>query len=99
MVSSYCRAHHAVGKVCPECTALREYALHRLDICPFGEGKTTCASCPVHCYQPEMRREIRTVMRYAGPRMIYRHPLIAIRHIIDGRRKKPVKPERNPQST
>jgi hypothetical protein len=90
MISDYCREHHFAGKRCPECTELLEYALERLDKCPFKEGKTTCARCPVHCYRPDMREKIRTVMRYTGPRMIYRHPLLAIRHVIDGRRKKPL---------
>src|SRR4030042_1852345 len=85
MMSLYCKAHHRKGGLCADCAGLRDYALKRLDKCPFGEGKTTCAKCPVHCYRPDMREKIRTVMRYSGPRMIYRHPLMAVRHIIDGR--------------
>ena len=92
MISGYCRAHHAGGGICRECATLRDYALDRLLKCPFGEGKTTCAKCPVHCYRPDMREKIRVVMRYSGPRMLYRHPLMALRHIFDGRRQKPVKP-------
>jgi hypothetical protein len=68
-----------------------EYALKALKKCPFQEGKTTCAKCPVHCYQQDKREKIRAVMRYAGPRMIYRHPTLAVFHIIDSRRKAPVK--------
>jgi hypothetical protein len=64
--------------------------MQRLEKCPFEEGKTTCARCPVHCYKPEMREKIRAVMRYSGPRMLYRHPMLTIFHIIDGRRKAPV---------
>jgi hypothetical protein len=33
-----------------------------------------------------MRENIRKVMRYAGPRMIYHHPIMALRHLLDGRR-------------
>ncbi len=99
MVSLYCNTYHHRGGLCPDCTGLRDYALKRLDVCPFGEGKTTCAKCPVHCYRPEMREKIRMVMRYSGPRMIYRHPLMAVRHIIDSRRKEPIKVEKNVQST
>jgi hypothetical protein len=29
-------------------------------------------------------------MRYAGPRMIWSHPIMALRHLIDGRRKAPI---------
>jgi hypothetical protein len=32
---------------------------------------------------------MREVMRYAGPRMIWRHPILAIWHMIDGKREAP----------
>jgi hypothetical protein len=35
---------------------------------------------------------MRTVMRYAGPRMLWRHPLLAVAHLIDGRRPAPPRP-------
>ncbi len=90
MISDYCRARHPGNGLCPECAALENYARERLARCPFGERKTTCAKCPVHCYKPDMREKIRTVMRYSGPRMIYRHPVLAVFHLADGRRKKPL---------
>ncbi len=92
MISHYCRNHHLDDKQCLECAELLDYALERLEKCPFQERKTTCAKCLVHCYKPDMRQKVRTVMRYAGPRMIYRHPILAIFHMIDGRRKEPLKP-------
>ena len=92
MIGLYCRKHHDGGSPCPQCLELLEYADKRLQQCPFQEGKTTCARCPVHCYNPAMREKVRAVMRYAGPRMIYKHPLAALRHMIDGRRTKPSRP-------
>jgi hypothetical protein len=91
MISMYCHDIHGKNELCPQCRNLRDYAQKKLEKCPFQEGKTTCAKCPVHCYQPEMRVLIRSVMRHSGPRMIYKHPVLAIRHLIDSRRKKPVK--------
>jgi hypothetical protein len=91
MIADYCRSQHADADSCPECAELLDYAFKRLEKCPFQEGKTTCAKCPVHCYRPDMRERIRKVMRYAGPRMIYRHPVLAVFHLIDGRRKEPLK--------
>ncbi len=86
MVRIFCRARHRPAEgVCPECSELLDYALGRLDRCPFGGEKTACVDCEVHCYKPAMRDRVRKVMRYAGPRMIWRHPLLAILHIIDGR--------------
>jgi hypothetical protein len=93
MIRLYCADHHgARAGLCESCAELRDYALERLARCPFQDGKTTCAKCPVHCYRPARREEIRIVMRYAGPRMILRHPLLALWHLIDGRREKPLRP-------
>lgn len=96
MIGDHCRARHGGGSLCADCRELDAYARERLEKCPFGEGKTTCAKCPVHCYRLGMRARIRTVMRYAGPRMLLHHPVMAIRHLMDGRRKEPVKKEREP---
>ena len=90
MIRLYCHDQHgSPGELCPECGELWDYALVRLDRCPFRENKPTCAKCPVHCYQPEMREKVRAVMRYAGPRMLSRHPVLAVLHLIDGFRKTP----------
>jgi hypothetical protein len=64
--------------------ALVAYAHQRLDRCPFQENNMTCANCPVHCYNPDMREKIKGIMRYAGPPMAYKHPLLAPFHFVDG---------------
>ncbi len=85
MVGIYCRGLHGTGKaLCAECSELLDYADGRLGRCPFGEDKPPCAACPVHCYKPAMREKAVSVMRYAGPRMTYRHPLLALFHWLDG---------------
>lgn len=89
MIELYCREeHNSTDGLCEECRGLHDYAMQRLDRCPFGEEKSTCANCTVHCYKPVMRERVRVVMRTAGPRMIWRHPILAIRHVIDGRQKR-----------
>lgn len=84
MVGIYCRGKHEKdGKgLCAECAELLEYAVKRLTNCKIGEEKLPCSKCSVHCYKPEMREKIRAVMKYAGPRMIKRHPILAARHLI-----------------
>ena len=84
----------ATGQLCADCEALRDYARQRLEKCPFQAGKTTCAKCPIHCYQPEQRESIRAVMRYAGPRMLLRHPILTLCHLVDGLRKEPIRQAR-----
>ncbi|MDD4270280.1 MAG: nitrous oxide-stimulated promoter family protein [Pirellulaceae bacterium] len=94
MVRLYCRDHHGSGGTpCAECSELLDYATCRLDRCPFGPQKTTCANCPIHCYKPQMRQRVKEVMQYAGPRMLLRHPVLAVRHLLDNRRKPAPKPD------
>ena len=83
MISMFCEAHHGTseGQLCPACRELKEYAGQRLDKCPFGENKGACSKCTIHCYKPEMRKRVTQVMRYAGPRMLTKHPLLAIDHL------------------
>ena len=82
MIRLYCRRKEGNPTLCPARSELLSYTLNRLDRCPFGPKKTTCRKCPVHCYSNEMRERIRTVMRWAGPRMLLYHPFAAIRHLI-----------------
>ena len=72
---------HGGPGLCGECRELLEYSLARLEHCKFGNAKTKCHKCPVHCYRPDMREKIRTVMRFSGPRMLLYHPLEALRYL------------------
>src|SRR5262249_44121560 len=83
MLHIYCRHQHA-GDLCPECQGLMNYVSLRLARCRFGKDKPTCAKCPVHCYQPDRREQIKAVMRYAGPRMMLEHPWLSLCHLLDG---------------
>jgi hypothetical protein len=87
MILMYCRHHHGTRtRWCSECTALAAYSERRLERCIFGDAKPTCSNCVVHCYRADRRERIRQVMRWAGPRMLLRHPLLALRHMLDARR-------------
>jgi hypothetical protein len=84
MIGMYCQAHHnSNGTLCAECVSLSAYAEKRLLSCMFGEVKPVCKECPVHCYSPQKREQMKQVMIWAGPKMIFRNPLFAIRHMID----------------
>lgn len=84
MVAMYCAGHHngSARSVCAECSELLKYAEQRLEKCPFGPDKGPCSKCEVHCYRPQMRARVQAVMRYAGPRMLTRHPIMGLRHAI-----------------
>ena len=86
MTRIYCARHHgdrAGADLCPDCAALMRYAERRLQKCPYGEAKPTCAKCPIHCYKPAPRETFREVMRFAGPRMTWRHPWRSLVHLFD----------------
>ena len=90
MISCYCQDQHAATATpCPECQGLLDYAAIRLGRCRFGLEKPVCAKCPVHCYQRARREQVRTVMRYAAQRMLWRHPILSVRHWLDGFRRAP----------
>lgn len=85
MISLYCKDHHKPqADLCADCGALQEYALARLDGCRYGGEKPKCSACTTHCYKPAMRDAVREVMRYAGPRMLMSHPVLAFGHAVDG---------------
>lgn len=82
MVRLYCRKREGNAELCPSCRELLVYAHSRLAACRFGERKSTCKKCPVHCYRPAMKERIRAVMRWSGPRMLLYHPIAAVKHLL-----------------
>lgn len=88
MVVLYCRHHHGIvpslsgRQLCPSCRELLDYATIRIDTCRFGAEKPACSVCSSHCYQPAFREQIRRIMRYSGPRMLFYHPLTALVYLI-----------------
>jgi len=88
MIKIYCRAQHNTAEtLCTECLELSEYAEKRLAACPFQEDKSSCGNCLVHCYKPSRREQIKKVMRFSGPKMIFYHPFLALAHLVDNRRQ------------
>ena len=84
MIGMYCRSNHdGEGSLCDECMSLSVYAAKRLLTCMYGDLKPVCKDCPVHCYSPTKREQMRLVMRWAGTRMFYSKPFFAIIHFID----------------
>ena len=92
MVSMYCKANHTEryiekNRVCRDCFEVEQYSLSKLETCPFGSRKPNCPKCPVHCYSKEMRERISTIMRYSGPRMVFKHPVLSSYHMLNSLRK------------
>lgn len=95
MMEIYCKKHHGIKSgLCEDCSELLIYAETKLDRCPYGQEKPTCNQCPIHCYKPEPKESMRLIMRYSGPRMLLKHPILAIRHLRHEKRDIPSEPKK-----
>lgn len=82
MIEIYCSKNHTHKKtLCTECEEIKQYAYKRISCCPVMGEKTFCSNCKIHCYKPDMREKIKEIMRFSGPRMLFVHPLMALRHV------------------
>lgn len=83
MIKLFCKKRHKTKtkKLCPCCQELQSYVVQRLEKCPHGESRPFCSNCKIHCYKPDMRQKIKTVMRFSGPRMLLYHPVVALKHL------------------
>jgi hypothetical protein len=82
LIKDFCRHHHESIHMCQECSSIEEYALERIKKCPLMPGKPVCSACHIHCYKPSMRKQIKAIMRYSGPRMIFINPIKAIIYLL-----------------
>ena len=77
MIKIYCKKNDDINE-----EELINYCTNKIQKCPMMETKTFCSQCPVHCYQKDMREKIKKVMRYSGPRLIFHHPILCIKHYL-----------------
>ena len=80
----YCKAHHDVDKdaagLCPACRETVDATLARTEVCPYAHAGN-CQDCAIRCQRGEARERIREIMRYAAPRMAFRHPLMTLDYL------------------
>jgi Nitrous oxide-stimulated promoter len=89
MIKLYCRKkHHNDQELCKDCQNLKTYAVMRLSLCRFGEEKSACSNCSVHCYKPKYRVKMKSVMRYCGPWMLLYHPVYSFKHLLNKPKKR-----------
>lgn len=87
MIRIYCKSNHDSAILCSDCEKMLDYAHNKLDNCPYGDDKPACNNCPVHCYRQQEKDKIKVIMRFSGPKMITRHPYLAIMHLFDRNRE------------
>lgn len=97
MIQIYEKAHPTSADSPEQYQKLYDYAINRLEKCRYGEQKPACKQCPIHCYQPKMREQMKLIMRWSGPKMLFHHPILAIRHLLDDRKPVPELPAKKPR--
>ena len=73
-IFNYSRLSPKVSKgpeLCEECESLLRHAIVMRVQCHL-DPKPKCRHCPEHCYRPLYRDQMETVMKYAGPRSLFR---------------------------
>ena len=94
MIALYCRKKHGGKTLCPDCAALDAYARSRSDRCPSMEP------FPLQLPDPLLPpghtgKNPESPGLFRPPRTIFRHPVMAVRHLIDSRKEK-TRPEETP---
>ncbi len=86
MIKLYCHHKHGTSgnELCEECNNLLSYTFKRIEKCKFHPDKPTCRNCTVHCYNAKNKEAIKNVMRFSGPKMMFRFPALTVIHFIDG---------------
>lgn len=81
----YCSGNHASaakdsGGMCSSCRDAIEGTLARTASCPNGHD-SNCQDCPIKCQRGDARARIRTIMAYAAPRMMLKHPIMTCEYL------------------
>ncbi len=83
MIKIHCKGKHKSKELCEECSELLEYADKRLTACRYQNEKTFCSQCQTHCYKKDKKEQIKAVMKYSGPRMLFHQPMQVIKHVLN----------------
>ncbi len=68
-------------KLCADCRKLLAHAVVMRTRCAL-DPKPACRKCPVHCYGPKYRAQMREVMRYSGRALVLRGRLDYLLHLL-----------------
>lgn len=58
-------------------------AFRHIERCPHSFYKTFCHQCPTTCYKASDLEQIEPIMKYAGRKIMMKHPLIGLRFVIN----------------
>ncbi len=97
----YCHGNHNTegDKLCPKCTALLTTVFTKIARCPYGITKPICEKCETPCFGEKATNEFRSIMSSAQRKMLLSHPMMTIKHKLQGLGADYAKQERDKKST
>lgn len=82
MILIYCKNNHKENHPCSQCIDIINYGKNKINNCPFDNSKPFCSKCSIHCYEKNVQKKVKEIMRYSGPRIIFYHPITSLKHLI-----------------
>ena len=97
----YCHNNHNTegDKLCPKCTALLTTVFTKIGRCPYGITKPICEKCETPCFGENATNEFRSIMSSSQRKMLFSHPMMTIKHKLQGLGADYAKQERAKKST
>ena len=97
----YCNKEHKTegDKLCPKCTALLTTVFIKIGRCPYGIGKPICDKCETPCFGESATKEFREIMSSSQRKMMLTHPIMTLKHKIQGLGVEYAKQERDKKAT
>lgn len=82
----YCNNHHNTSgeTLCPKCTALLATVMIKMSRCPYGITKPICDRCDRLCFGAKQNRDFLEIMNSSQKSMLFKHPILAIKHKLAG---------------
>lgn len=79
---AYCHKNHGTDKetLCPKCTALLASVMVKMNKCMYGITKPICDRCENSCLGVAQTKEFLKIMKSSGNYMMFRHPIMALKH-------------------
>lgn len=75
--------HIAKYKIGEHCYKIIQNTFKHTNRCPHSFYKTFCHNCPTKCYTCCELEDINPIMAYSGKRILFKHPIMGIRFVIN----------------
>ena len=86
MIKIFCKGNHPddnsnnSSNLCNMCHDMEKYIHNRIDYCK--QNNFFCAYCDNKCHPMDKSDYLKKIMRYSGPRILKKYPIMSIKHFL-----------------